>query len=247
MKVVYSQGEITLEDIVKYHFLNGSAQSVCAEVIRNKEVMKKAQQLGIRVSDDELQQYADAFRSVRGLHSADETLIFLQNADATEDDFAAFCETVLVTSKLIEHLANDTQVNEHFLNNRSDFDLARISIISVKDKNLADEIAMQVNEDGEDFHILARRHSVDKATKHSGGNAGWISRNMLPPDVASKVFTAGSGDLLGPFQNQDLFQLILVEEVTRGELTDSVKDTIKERLYLEWASQFLRDGIKLSK
>jgi hypothetical protein len=51
---------------------------------------------------------------------------------------------------------------------------------------------------------------------------------------------------MGPFEQENLFQLILIEEVIKAELTDNLKEEIKERIFMEWASQFLKEGITIN-
>ncbi len=118
-------------------------------------------------------------------------------------------------------------------------------MIVVKKESLADEIAMQVTEDGEGFHSLARRHSIDETTRHYRGHLGSITRKMLSPDISAKVFNTNPGDLLGPFKKDEYIQLILVEEVIKAELTDNVKEAIKERIFEQGASRFYEDGIRV--
>ena len=113
----------------------------------------------------------------------------------------------------------------------------------VADENLANEIVMQVTEDGEDFHRLAREHSIDEQTKCGGGYVGMVSRSMLAPEAAAKVFNAEPGDLVGPFEKEGMSQLILVEEVNRAELDEEIKDAIKERIFNEWLAEILKGGI----
>jgi len=246
LKIVYSHDTITPEEVIKSLTLTGQSEVIFSEIIKNKEVVKKARELQIEVSDGQLQQFADNFRALRGLYSAEEMLNFLNNNDLTEDDFETYCESSLMAIALKEHLADEEKIEHYFVNNRSEFDCARISIIVVKDENLANEIIIQVREDGEDFHGLARKHSLDEATKHSGGYVGLISRQMFPPEVNSKVFSAAAGDLLGPFRKDGLFQLILIEEVVRTRLDENVKEAVKERIFREWLSQFLKGGIKIT-
>lgn len=245
MKIVYSNDTITPEEVIRFLVLTGQSDAVFSEIIKNKEVTKKANELKIRVSDDQLQQFADKFRTLRGLHSADDMIRFLENAGLSEEDFETFCETSLLATSLKEHLADEKKIEAYFVNNRSDFDCARVSIIVVGDENLANEIIIQVTEDGEDFHELARKHSMDEATKHSGGFVGTVSRRMFPSEIAAKVFNASPGDLLGPFQKDGLFQLILVEEVIRAKLEEGIKEAIAERIFREWLLSFLKDGVRI--
>jgi parvulin-like peptidyl-prolyl isomerase len=245
MKITYANDTITPEDVVRFLSLTGQSQSIYNQIIIHKEVVKKAKELGIVISDEQLQRFADNFRSLKGLYSAQEMIDYLERSGLDEDDFEAFCEASLLTADLKEHMAEEKKVEEYFINNRSEFDFARISVIIVGKEGLANEIAMQVTEDGEDFHALARRHSLDEATKYSGGYVGVVSRKMLSPEIAAKVFNADAGDLVGPFQKDEHQELIWVEEVIKPELTDQIKEGIKERIFAQWVSRFFEEGVRI--
>jgi len=246
LEINYVKGKIKPEEVIKFLALTGHFFNILSEIVKYKEVVKKAKELGLAVSDDELQEFSDQYRATRGLYSSDEMLKFLKINGLTEDDFESFCETTILLMFLKNHLATGKKIEEYFINNRSQFDQARTSILLVKEKTLADEIMIQVNEEGEDFHQLARKHSVDGATRYQGGYIGNVSRSMLSPEVSARVFNAKPGDVLGPFEREGLFQLILVEEVMRAELNDEMKEAIKEKIFVEWVSQFLKDGITIT-
>lgn len=247
MKIVCSHGTISFEEIIRYLALTGMFSNICSEVIKNKECTKKAKELGITVSDEQLQQFADNFRSIRGLNTTDDMNKFLKSAGLTVDDFEAFCEDTILIELLKDHIVDEDRIGEYFINNRAEFDLVRVSSIVVKEENLANEIVMQVQEDGEDFHVLARKYSVDESTRYSGGYAGTISRNLLPLEMAARVFNAAPGDLFGPFQRHGLFELILIEEVIKADMNNNeVKEALKEKIFSGWVSQFLKGGIRVN-
>ena len=244
MLIEYSHGSLSFEEVIKFLGFTGMYQNVYSELLKSKEVAKQAKDLGIVVSDEELQDVADNFRIRQGLHTAEDMNTFLTSLGLTVDDFENFCENIVSTRLFEAHLTDEKHMEEYFVNNRTEFDLARVSSIIVKEENLANEIKMQVEEDDEDFHALARQYSVDKKTKYRGGYVGAISRRMLPPEISAKVFNAEVGDLLGPFQRDDLFQLILIEEVIKADLNDDrVKESVGERIFNEWATQFLKGGV----
>jgi len=245
MKISYSEGAIRPEEVIHYLVLNGQANAVFREIIRNKEVTQKARQLNIEASDEELQQYANTFRLLNGLHSAEETLRFLKNSGLTEDDFESFCEASLLTSKLKDHFGEEEKIAEYFVNNRSELESVEVSGIQVEKESLAEEIMIQVQDEGEDFHALARKYSTDEATKHSGGYMGAVARSMLPPEVAAKLFSSEAGDLRGPFPINDRLHLFLIEGVTTAELTEHAKEVIKDRLFEEWVSDFFKGGLRI--
>lgn len=245
MQITYSNETITPEDVVRFLSLTGQSHNIYYQIITHKEVLKKSMELGIEVSVEQLQQFANNLRSLKGLHSAQEMLSFLENSGLTVDDFETFCEASLLTGELKDRLADEKKIEEYFINNRPEFDAARISVIVIGEEELANEILMQVSEDGEDFHALARRFSLDKATKYSGGYVGVVTRKMLSIEISAKVFNADADELLGPFHQDKHYQLILVEEVIKPELNDSVKEKIKELIFGQWLSQFLEGGVKV--
>ncbi len=245
MEIVYSQDVITPEEVVKFLSFTRQSFPVIAEVIKGKEVLKKARELKLEVSDEELQAFSDNFRKVCGLYTAQETLEFLENAGLSEDDFELFCETSILTSAVKDYLAANDKIEEYFVNSRAELDLARISSIMVEDEGLANEIVLQVTEDEEDFHALARRYSMDERTKYAGGYIGFVRRDMLQPEISAKVFNAAEGDLTGPFALEGRYQLILVEELKKAVLDDELREVIKQRIFDEWVSRFFKNGIKI--
>jgi peptidylprolyl isomerase len=245
LKIAFSEGSFTSDDVVKFLSISGQSTAIFSEVIKNKMVLKKAGELGLEASDDDLQKFADIFREMRGLYSAEETIAFLESNGLTEDDFEQFCEVAVLTEMLKDHLCTEEKMQEYFVNNRASLDAAMVSIIVVENENLANEIKMQIEEDGEDFHKLAREHSVDANTKYAGGYAGIFLRDSLPPEISAKVFNAQDGELLGPFVRDGVYQLILVERVMKAELSDEVKQLIRERVFAEWLSQYLKDGTRI--
>jgi peptidylprolyl isomerase len=246
MEIKYSHGVITADEMIKFLSFTEQLLSVNNEIIKSKEVVKKAKELKISVSVKELQQCADSYRVNHGLFSAEETYDFLKKSGLSEEDLETFCETSLLTAKLMDYLADEKKIKEYFVNNHLRFDLARIHIIVVKEKGLANEIFIQIEEEGKDFHAAAREYSTDESTKYGGGYLGLVTRSMLEPEVAAKVFNASPGDVLGPYEKKGLYELIMVEEVIRAELNSVIKEKIKRLLFEDWISQFTQEELTVS-
>jgi peptidylprolyl isomerase len=246
MKIAYARGEIPLEEAVKSLILSGQAGGFAREPIIAAEAVRKADELGLETSDEEMQEFSDEFRRLRDLYSAKDTLDFLSLHGLTEDDFSDFCEATILVGKIKEHLASEDRVREYFIRNRSDFDLAKISIMTVKEESLAGEIILQVAEEGRDFHALARKHSLDANTKSLGGFQGFVPRRRFNPEIAAKVFNAAAGEVLGPYPENGLLRLIYVEELIRAELDDRTRELIAERIFDEWAAPFLAGPVSVS-
>jgi len=244
LEIQYSHGCFNARELIKHLNLTGQGDTVYYELIISREIIKKAQELELKVSTDDIQTCVDNYRVARRLHSAEDTLQFLSRAGLTVEELEQFCDTALLTDAVKDHLADAAKVENYFVNHRSEFDLARISRIVVETENLAREISMQVSEDGEDFHALARMHSVDDTSRYSGGYEGLVSRSAFTPDVSSKVFNAQANDVLGPFKVDKGFLCILLEELIKPELDDRLKGLVREKIFKDWASQFMKAGIQ---
>jgi parvulin-like peptidyl-prolyl isomerase len=246
LKIDYLKGSFTADEVIKYLNLSGQGSAVYADMIRDREVVKKAKALSLKVSDEALQQFVDNFRSSWGMYSAEETMGMLDRSGLTIDDLEGFCMAALLSETLKNHLADDVTIEAYFVNRRSRFDRARLSMIVVEKAQLANELIMQVTEDEADFHRLARRYSIDQDSRYAGGYVGVITRNGLPEVISAKVFNAGPGDLLGPFERNGNYQLILVEELIKPELNDRIRAEIREALFMEWLAPALREGVQCS-
>jgi len=244
LKIDYSEGAFTADEVVKYLNLSGQGSSIFAAMIRDREVIKKAAVLSVSVQDEALQASVDRYRSSRGMYSAEDTIDSLQRSGLTIDDLEAFCEASLLTENLKRHLADDAAIESFFVNNRAQFDRARISILVVDKAPLAEELAMQVSEDEADFHALARQYSIDSNTRYAGGYVGLVARNALSEAISAKVFNADAGQLLGPFEMNGNYQLVLVEEVTKPELDSRLKQEIRNTLFMEWLAPLLQEGVQ---
>lgn len=242
----YSNGSVNTKAILKHLVFSGSGDALFSQVIRQQEAEKKARAGGIHVSDEQLQEYADHFRYSLDLNTAASTRLFLKKYGLNLNDFEDFCESQILSRLLRDQLAPDEKVNEFFVNNRAMFDRVRLSVISTRDINLAKEVVMQVEADGADFHALARQHSIDDASKYNGGHIGLVGRSNFSSELAAKIFNRPEGALIGPVETEDLCQIFLIERVFRAEMTPELKERVKDILFEQWSSQFLKEGYTVS-
>lgn len=247
MKISFPEVSFSSDDVVKFLALSGRSVAVFGEILKMRLVLRKVGELGLQASDEELQNFADLFREMRGFYSAEETVAFLENHGLTEDDLEQFCEAAVLTDKVKDHLCTGEKRQEYFVNHRASLDTARISVIVVEEENLAHEIRMQIEEDEADFHALARKYSIDDRTKYAGGFAGFVGRDALEPEISSRVFNAADGEVLGPLATGGCFRLILVETVMKAEMNEALSGLIRERLFADWIARGLKEGFKIER
>lgn len=193
----------------------------------------------ILVTDEELQEAADEMRKELDLHSAEDTREWLEEQNMTLDDFEKQIESELLSEKLKEKIAGESQVEQFFAVNRREYDRADLAHIVVSSEGLAQELLMQLEEESADFGKLASQYSVDEDSKEVGGELGKCPRNTLSPSVESAVFTAKLGDVVGPIKTDMGFHVIKVNRIDLGEIDEDIENAIEETLFREWLEEKL--------
>ena len=247
MEIRYTDGAFSAKDLAAHLVFTGAAPAIFRQMIRQREAAKQARAWGLTATEEQVQAFADQFRTDRDLLSAGQMMEFLRRAGLSEDDFGDYCETAVLAALAGTRIVDDAAMQRYFLEHRQEFDSADVSIITVGDEGLAKEIVMRIREDGEDFGDLAASYSMDETTGQPGCYAGRIRRERFEADVSAKVFNAGSGDVLGPFPADAGFQVIRVEAVARAGLEDEdTRAAVREKVIEEWVEQFVKDGVSVT-
>ena len=104
-------------------------------------------------------------------------------------------------------------------------------------------------EAGEDFAALAAEHSDDEANRENGGDLGYFGRGAMTPAFEEAAFAAGSGELVGPIENQlgprTGHHLILVQDRREGgrQTLEEVSNLIRVQLLASKAEEEGRSRI----
>ena len=232
------------DDVAKALRINGAWRRGLREFVRREVAFSLAQEAGISVSDEELQQNIDAWRKAHGLHDAASTHQFLTANGLALEDLERDREGFILAHKLRESVDQGT-VQKHFEEHKQAYEQARLSVIDVETEAMAAELMQQVEEGEASFEQLARNHSLDRASRMNNGYVGWRARGRLPETDSAKIFAAGGGALAGPFPTQKGFRIYRVEETQAAELDGPLARIIKRNLQDQHVTQFIKDKVKL--
>jgi parvulin-like peptidyl-prolyl isomerase len=112
--------------------------------------------------------------------------------------------------------------------------------ISVTKESEAEEILMEIRDDGKDFPELATKYSNDETTNLSAGYFGKVGRGQLPMEIEQKLFTSNEGDVFGPTKEGDFYSLFKVGKQYQPELDDKMKTNLKDTLFNMWQNQLIQ-------
>lgn len=240
--ILRSELESTMDSVLRQIQQRGERQpppqvleeQVLERLIMNQVQVQRAEQTGIRVTDQEVDRsLADVARQNQL------TLIQLRQAiEADGLDFNEFREDVrnqLLTSKLTQRIVEsmdqitDTEVDmllESEMFGSDEYNLSQIAIQLSPSATPADlrEAEQRINEirrqvvDGMDFAEAAVNFS-DSPDALDGGEVGWRNLNTMPRQLADRIRDMDAGEISEPILGNGSLMLIKVNDRRpRGEI-----------------------------
>lgn len=98
---------------------------------------------------------------------------------------------------------------------------------------------------GEDFAVLAARHSDDTGSAINGGDLGWVQSGVMVPEFQAVMQNTAKGDFSAPFATQFGYHILKVNDITERDVTDEYLYTqAQEALFQKLAPQALEDWIQ---
>ncbi|MFO1361675.1 MAG: peptidylprolyl isomerase [Burkholderiales bacterium] len=226
---------IGIEQFVRIWKLTGQFESLVEQFVRDRLTVRAAKKQGVRIAPEEIQERADRYRRLRGLHRAADTNRYLDHLGVSLDEFESFVTDDLYLEKMMERVCSPQAVERYFAAHSPRFDAIEVSHIVLDAEGKAKEMMSVLREDPESFAEMAREHSI-AGTRASGGVIGRVLRGALKTDVEAKVFNAAVGDVLGPFLSGDrsFYEIFMVTAKHPATLDEDTAAEIRRLLREEW-------------
>lgn len=140
-----------------------------------------------------------------GVENAIETrtrLQFTRDQILAEDGTKAFLAESVSENDIMTYYESERRV-------RSEQIQVRARQVVTPDEATAREIIRRLDK-GEAFATLALAFSLDRASRESGGDLGFLNFDMLDPLLSEKIFAAADGDRIAPFETSQGWHVIEV-------------------------------------
>lgn len=229
---------VSCKDIIYQIKLSCQIPSVVEKIAIHKIIASTAEELGIKVSLEELQQAADKLRAINNLQRADETLTWLEKHCLSLDEFEEIAHISVLSSKLAQHLFTD-RVEPWFIKHQLDYEQVVMYEVILDDEDLAMELFYAIAEGETSFYEVAHQYIQDRELRRSGGYRGILNRKNLKPEISAAVFAATPPQVLKPIVTSKGAHLILVEELIERQLDETLRYKILSDLFAEWLKQQL--------
>jgi len=226
---------VSTDDFIRTLKLGGQFEGLLEQLVRDRVAVLAARQQGVVVQAEEIQERADQFRRVRGLHRAADMNSYLDAIGVSLDEFEDFITDTLYQEKVLETVCDARRVDDYFKLNSPRFDAIEISHIVVDSEGKARELMAYLADDPDSFADMAAEHSMADS-RTAGGVIGRVLRGSLRSDIEAKVFNAAPGDLLGPFQSGEpgCFEIFAVNRRHPATLDEDTAAEIRRLLREDW-------------
>jgi len=193
----------------------------------------------IALSDTELQEALNRFRSAKKLFKADDTMRWLERHGMSHEKLERYVADNAIVSKLRDRIAAD-RVEEYFRQHPGDFDTAWIARLEVADQTLVCELSEQIRAGRQDFYAVAERLFFEAAQRGAPPAAGLfavIERRDAPPKLREQLFAAAPGQLVGPLEVETGHALMRVLAIHPARLDGRTGAVIKNILFKDWLTE----------
>lgn len=217
-----------------------------ADLITKKIVLKKAAQLGLTPSDDELNKQINYnINRYNSEHPGSDFASAVEKKGLTLDEAKQNLKNIFIISAVQKSIGKDITVTDEEVKEYYDkykdtkFTIAagaNAAHILVADEATAKSLKAKLDE-GADFATLARENSIDAGSKDNGGNLGFIPYNS---DEYISEFMDGfknlkEGEVSEPVKSKFGYHLIKATGVKESEVIsfDKAKENIRTSMLNE--------------
>ena len=199
----------------------------------------EADEMGIKVSDAEVKKSFEEQKKQSFPKDADYQK-FLKDYGQTEEDILQRVKLDLLSNKIREKVikgkdkVSDAQIKDFYDKNKDRFaqpERRDLRIVLTKNERKANE-AKAALESGESWKSVAKKYSIDEASKAQGGKLPAQAKGTLEKQLDEAVFKAKKGQLSGPVKTQFgyyLFKVTKVADASQQTLAQA-KETIRQTL-----------------
>jgi hypothetical protein len=212
----------------------GGGQGLLEPLLSRKLAAAQAVQAGIQITPEELEEGLAEFYVERDLFEERDVESWRQGLGLELEAVRQFVRERLLASRFYDKIASKEAVEERFRAHLIDYDRAEVEVFRFPTEGAAREF------------VLSVREGERQAT--AGEKVEW-TRKTAPEAVASEVFSAKPGDLLGPSELDDgtteVYRLI---ESRPAQLDDPLRDEIRREIIRESLQSLLsRDPVRFLK
>ncbi|CAK0775638.1 Parvulin-like PPIase [Azospirillaceae bacterium] len=226
--------KIHVSDVITHMKLKGLFRSAIYELIEKKVLTLTIEEMGITVSNEEVEKKARAARTALSIVDPQNFKRYLDFYGVSAEQWYNNIRDEAICDVLKQQLVSPRKITEYYRRDPLRYASVSIARIVCRTREEADRVLVATTENKQDFVELARCFSADESTRLSGGFIGNVKRGMLPSEVEQKAFESTDNQVIGPFRENSLWTIYKVYTVNVPKLTDALKNAIRDQIFNEW-------------
>jgi foldase protein PrsA len=202
-------------------------------------IKREAQEQGVSVTDAEVKKSFEEQKKQSFPKEADYQK-FLENSGQTEADVMMRVRLDALSNKIRDKVTKgkdkvtDQQVEDYYEKNKAQFaqpERRDLSIVLTKTEGKAKQAKTALT-DGQPFKTVAKKFSIDDASKAQGGKLPAVAKGQQEKAFDTAIFNAKKGKITGPVKTQFGWYVFKVDKVNKAsqQSLEDAKTTIKQVL-----------------
>jgi foldase protein PrsA len=198
-------------------------QEVLGFLISSNWVIGEAKSLGVKISDKEVKKQFEKIKSQQ-FPKAAEFEKFLKTSGQSVSDLLLRVKLNLLSQKIQQKIVKQkskvtqAQIAKYYKENPKRFGVAEkrnLLIILTKTEDQAKKAKQEI-ESGKSFESVAKRVSIDPASKSNGGKLAGVVKGQEEKSLDAAVFSAKKNVLTGPIKTPFGYYIFEVQTITPG-------------------------------
>jgi foldase protein PrsA len=209
-------------------------------LINAKWLEGEASDLGIKVSDADVRKVFEQQKKQSFPKEADYRKYLRDSGQTTEDLLFVIRVQTVLTGKIQEKIVkgkdhvSEAQISDYYTKNKQRFAVPErrdLRVVLTKSKAKAEQ-ARQALRSGSSWTSVAKRYSVDQASKSKGGKVPGVTKGSQEKALDEAVFKARKGRLVGPMKTQFGYYVVEVTKVSepKQQSLAEAKQAIRQQL-----------------
>lgn len=190
---------------------------------------------GIKNSAEELQIAIEEMRYQMGLESKEKFLHWMDSKGQNLLSIQNELDYQLLRNKVKANIPYE-KLETYFAEFQLEYDCAELYSIRVETEAKAEELLAKIEEEEENFHLLAMEHSEDEKSKLKAGYIGKVARSEVTAEIEAAVFVAQPGEVVGPVETEKGFNLFKIAAIYPATL-QAEEDAIRDKLFKDLLSK----------
>ena len=231
----------------------GLRDQVLQFLISSEWILGESKDQGVKVSEAQVKKQFETTKKQSFPKEADFKKFLTQSA-MTVDDVMFRVKVDALSNKLRDKVTkgrdkvSNEQIETYYNKNKKRFaqpERRDLRIVLTKTKAKADE-ARQAIASGQSFKAVAKKFSIDQASKSRGGVLLAVAKGQQEKALDSAVFAADKGKLEGPVKTQFGYYVFKVQKITKAsqQTLSQARTTIRQLLASQNQQKALESFVK---